>query len=180
MRTKLPMEALTAIVFAAGVATAFLFLPIDEAEVALVGNISRVGFYETIAAGVLGSAVLIAMRSSYTKIMLINLNEDVARIEGVNVKLHNLIYLSSIAIIVALGVDLVAGLMTAALVAIPAAAGRNASKTLVQYGIVSATFGVMSAIAGIFCAALAHLPAGPLVILISAATFLVTVPFSRV
>ena len=43
-KTKLPMEALTAIVFASGVAISFLFLPIEEAETALVGDITSVGW----------------------------------------------------------------------------------------------------------------------------------------
>ena len=43
MRTRLPMEALTALVFASGVAIALLFLPMEQAETALVGDISRTG-----------------------------------------------------------------------------------------------------------------------------------------
>jgi ABC-type Mn2+/Zn2+ transport system permease subunit len=180
IRTKLQMEALTAIVFATGVAAAFLFLPIDKAEAALIGDISKVGITETIASVLLGSIVLLAVNRCYSEIMLISIQEDLAKTEGVNVKLYNLIYLLAIAIIVALGVDLVGGLMTAALVAIPAAAARNVSKTLLQYGLVSGAFGVMSAIVGILSSALTGFPAGPLVILTSAAIFAITVPIAKV
>ena len=90
-------------------------------------------------------------------------------------KLYNLVYLSAIAIIVALGVYLVGGLMTAALVAVPAAAARNLSKTLTQYGLAAGAFGTVSAIVGILFAAYSGFPAGPLVILTSGAIFAVTV-----
>lgn len=179
MRTRLQMEALTAIVFATGVGVAFLFLPIDKAEAALIGDISKVGIYETLAAVVLGTAVFLAINRSYSRIMLLNIHEDVARTEGVNVRLYNLIYLSSIAIIVALGVDLVGGLMTAALVAIPAASARNVSKRLTQFTFISATFGVISAIVGILASTVSGLPAGPLVIITSAIIFLTTVATAR-
>ncbi len=179
IRTKLAMEALTAIVFATGVATAFLFLPIDKAEAALVGDISRVGVHETVASLILGSIVVATTRRSYSRIMLINIHEDVARSEGVNVKLYNLVYLSAIAIVVALGVDLVGGLMTAALVAIPAAAARNVSRTLSQFGTAAGLFGVISSTLGIIVSAMTQLPAGPLVILTSAVIFLVTVPLAK-
>ncbi len=179
MRTKLPMEALTAIVFAGGVATAFLFLPIDRAEAALVGNILNVGPYETLAAVVLCLLVFIAINRGYANIMLVNIHEDMARIEGVNVRLYNLLYLGAIAIIVALGVDLVGGLLTAALVAIPAAAARNVSRTLPQYRFLAAAIGIVSAVAGILAATATGLPAGPLVIIASAIVFLGTVPFAR-
>lgn len=179
IRTKLPMEALTAIVFATGVATAFLFLPIDKAESALLGDISKVGLYATISAVILGIAVFFTINRNYSKIMLINIHEDVAKIEGINVKFYNLIYLLSIAIIVALGVDLVGGLMTAALVAIPAASARNLSHTLSQFGAISILFGIISAIVGILAAKVIGLPAGPLVILASAVIFIITVPISK-
>jgi ABC-type Mn2+/Zn2+ transport system permease subunit len=180
IRTKLHMEALTAIVFATGVAAAFLFLPIDKAEAAMVGDISKIGVHATIASVILSGLVLIAVRHCYPEIMLISIHEDLAKTEGINVKLYNLVYLSAIAIIVALGVDLVGGLMTAALVAIPAAAARNISRTIVHYGVSSGVFGVISAIIGILVSTYAGLPAGPLVILTSSTIFLITVPLAKV
>lgn len=179
IRTKLQMEALTAIVFATGVAIAFLFLPIERAEAALIGDISRVGLYETIAAVILSLAVVIAVNRCYPQIVLISVHEDLAKTEGVNVRLYNLIYLLAIAIIVALGVNLVGGLMTAALVAIPAASARNVSRTLGQYGLASGAFGIISAVIGILSSALTGLPAGPLVIVTSAFIFATTVPFAK-
>ncbi len=180
IRTKLQMEALTAIVFATGVGIAFLFLPIDKAEAALIGDISKVGFYETLAATILGAAVFVVVNRCYSQIMLVSIHEDVARTEGLNVKFYNLVYLLAIAIIVALGVDLVGGLMTAALVAIPAAAARNVSRTLAQYGLTSGAFGISSAIVGILTSAVTRFPAGPLVILASAVIFAITIPMSKV
>jgi ABC-type Mn2+/Zn2+ transport system permease subunit len=175
MRTKIQMEALTAIVFATGVGIAFLFLPINKAEAALIGDISKVGLYETLAAVILGTIVFITVNRSYAKIMLININEDVSKIEGVNVKLYNLIYLSAIAVIVALGVNLVGGLMTVALVAIPAAASRNISKTMNQFGFAAVIIGIISAVIGIIISKLTGFPAGPMVILTSAVIFVITV-----
>ena len=180
IRTKLQMEALTAIVFATGVAAAFLFLPIDKAEAALVGDISKVGLPATIASIVLSGVVFIVVKRFYPEIMLISIHEDLAKAEGVNVRLYNLIYLSAIAIIVAMGVTLVGGLMTAALVAIPAAAARNFSRSLTQYGVAAGVFGIISAIAGILLGAYMGLPAGPLVILTSGVIFAVSVPVAKV
>lgn len=175
IRTKLQMEALTAIVFATGVAAAFLFLPIDKAQAALVGDISTVSLIDTVASVVLSTTVFVVVKRCYPEIMLISIHEDLSKAEGVNVKLYNLVYLSAIAIIVALGVYLVGGLMTAALVAVPAAAARNLSKTLTQYGLAAGAFGTVSAIVGILFAAYSGFPAGPLVILTSGAIFAVTV-----
>ena len=179
LKTKLPMETLTAIVFAAGIGIAFLFLPIDEAEAALIGDISKIGLIETIITVALGIAVFITVNQSYSEIMLANINEDVAKVEGINVKFYNLIYLLSVAVIVALGVNLVGGLMTAALVAIPAAASKNLSRTLVQYRLLSVVFGIVSGIGGIIASAIIGLPAGPLVIITSGIIFIATIPAAK-
>ena len=177
MRTKLPMEVLTAIVFASGVAIAFLFLPIEQAEIALVGDISKVGFWDTISVIVLCLFLLFLIKEIYPKITLINISEDLAKSEGIKVKKYNLFYLGAIAIIVALGVKVVGGLLTAALVAIPAATSRNLSKNLFQFSLLGMLFGAISSLFGIFLFKVIGFPAGPLIILVATFFFLISLIF---
>ena len=179
-RTKLPMEALTAIVFASGVAVAFLFLPIAEAETALIGDISKVGFWDTLTVSFLCLFLFMVIKKIYSKMILINVSEDLAIAEGVNVKKYNLLYLLSIAIVVALGVKVVGGLLTAALVAIPAATARNLSKNLFQFSLLGMLFGVVSFIFGIFLFKITGFPAGPLIILVSTFFFLISLIFKKI
>ncbi len=179
MRTKLPTEALTAVVFAAGVGIAFLFLPIDQAEAALLGEISNVGLWGAVVAVVLCSLVFIAVKKIFSKMILMNISEDLARSEGVDIKKYNFIYLACVAIIVALGVKLVGGLLTAALVAIPAATARNFSKTLSGYGFLACFLGIISAVIGILLFEFTGFSAGPLVIISGTFFFLVSLFFVK-
>ncbi|PIX21410.1 MAG: ABC transporter [Deltaproteobacteria bacterium CG_4_8_14_3_um_filter_45_9] len=174
MRTKLPMEALTAVVFASGVAITFLFLPIEQAEAALVGDISRVRFAEAIISVVLAFLLFLVVKKIYSKIVLINISEELAQSEEINIKKYNLIYLGCIAIIVALGVKMVGGLLTAALVAIPASTARNLSRNLTQYGFGAMIIGGLSSSLGILTFKLTGFPAGPLIILASTLIFLIS------
>jgi ABC-type Mn2+/Zn2+ transport system permease subunit len=175
LKTKLPMEALTAVVFASAVAVAFLFLPVEQAETALVGDISKVGFWETVISLIVALFLILVIKKIYPKMVLINVSDDLARSEGFNAKKYNLIYLVLIAIIVALGVKMVGGLLTAALVAIPAAAARNLSRNLSQYAFGATIVGSISSSVGIVLFKLTGLPAGPLIILASTAIFLVSI-----
>lgn len=179
MRTKLPMEAVTAVVFASGVAIAFLFLPIDQAEAALVGDISKAGVGDTVLSVIASLAIMITVKCTYKKLVLGNISEDLAASEGINVKRHNLIYLFLIAVIVALGVKMVGGLLTAALVAIPPAAARNVGKNLKQYTLGAMAIGMGSAVLGVVLFRATDLPAGPLIVLVSTSIFLVTLLFAR-
>ena len=179
MRTKLPMEALTAVVFASGVAITFLFLPIGQAEAALVGDISRVRFAEAIISVVLAFLLFFIVKKIYSKIVLINISEELAQSEAINIKKYNLIFLGSIAIIVALGVKMVGGLLTAALVAIPASTARNLSRNLAQYAFGAMVIGIISSFLGILFFKLTGFPAGPLIILASTLIFLISLIFRK-
>ena len=179
MRTKLPMEALTALVFATGVAVAFLFLPIDQAETALVGDIAKAGVGDAALYVAASLAVMVAVNRAYPKLVLANISEELAAAEGVDVRRYNLLYLFLIAVIVALGVKMVGGLLTAALVAIPPSAARNLGTNLRQYTFGATAIGVASATLGIVLFRVTGFPAGPLIILVSAAVFLLTLPFAR-
>ncbi len=179
MRTNLPMEALTAVVFASGVAVAFLFLPLDQAEAALVGDIAKTRVGDTALVVVASIAVMVAVNRAYPKLILGNVSEELAAAEGIDVRRYNLLYLFLIAVIVALGVKMVGGLLTAALVAIPPSAARNIGTNLKQYTVGATTIGVASAAFGIVLFRLTGFPAGPLVVLVSAAVFLITLPFAK-
>jgi len=179
IRTKLPMEALTAIVFASGVAVAFLLLPSAEAKTALIGDITKVGFGETIITGILSLFIFSIVKKIYSQITLVNISEDLAKAEGIDVKKYNFLYLFCIAIVVALGVKLVGGLLTAALVAIPACAARNISKNLFQYSFGGLIIGAISCIFGFLLFKLTGLPAGPLIILVSTFLFLISSVFKK-
>ena len=179
MRTKLPMEALTAVVFASGVAIAFLFLPIEQAEAALVGNISNVNFWDSTISVVVTALIFLTLMKIYETMILINISEDLAKSQGISVKKYNLVYLFLIAIIVALGAKVVGGLLTAALVAIPACSTRNLSKNMFQYVLGATTIGIVSSFSGILISEFSGFPAGPLIILANAIIFLISTIFKR-
>jgi ABC-type Mn2+/Zn2+ transport system permease subunit len=174
IRTKLPMEALTAVVFAFGVAVAFLFLPIDQAETALVGDISKIGFLDALITSVLCLFLFLLIKKIYSKITLINISEDLAKSEGIEIRKYNLLYLLSIAIVVSLGAKVVGGLLTAALVAIPAATARNLSKKLFQFSFFGLALGAVSSLLGVFLFEATGFPAGPMIIIVSAFFFLIS------
>ncbi|MGE0713385.1 MAG: metal ABC transporter permease [Planctomycetota bacterium] len=179
LRTRLPMEALTAIVFSSSVAAAFLFLPIAQAEAALVGDIARVGRGDTLASVAASLLVVLGARALYPRLALVNISEELAASEGVDVRRTNLLYLCLIAVIVTLGVKVVGGLLTAALVAIPPAVARNLTRTMRAYALVSLAVGATSATLGVLAHALSGQPAGPLIILINAALFLGSLALAR-
>jgi ABC-type Mn2+/Zn2+ transport system permease subunit len=71
------------------------------------------------------------------------------------------------------------GLMTAALVAIPASTARNMSKSLTQYSYGGLILGGLACILGIVGFKLTGLAAGPLIVIVGAFFFLVSLGLKR-
>jgi ABC-type Mn2+/Zn2+ transport system permease subunit len=76
--------------------------------------------------------------------------------------------------IVALGVKFVGTLLMGALVIIPAVTAKNLSKNLTTYSLLSALFGIVSAVIGSFIAGAFALSTGPVVVLVSICFFLLS------
>jgi zinc transport system permease protein len=179
MNTKLPMEALTAIVFATGVAVTFLFLPEEKTVPALIGDISQIHLYATLLSVGLSLLVLLVTKKIYSSMILAGISEDLARTQRINIKKYNFLYLLCIALTVSLGARIVGGLMTAALVAIPACAARNVSTNLLQYSYGGFFFGSLSCILGMIAFHFTNLPIGPLIVIVSTCFFLMSLFFKR-
>jgi len=179
MRTGLPMEAVTAVVFAAGVAITFLFLPEEKVVPALIGDVSQITFLATLAVVMLSLTIFFMTRKIYSKMILAGISEDLAKVQGANFRKYNLMYLLGIALTVALGVRIMGGLMTAALVAIPASTARNMSKSLTQYSYGGLILGSVACILGIVGFRFTGLPAGPLIVLVGTFFFLVSLGLKR-
>lgn len=173
-KTKLPMEALTAIIFPFSMAVAFLLLPEEETIQALIGDISQITPFAVITTVSLSIIIFLVIKKIYKKMVFVGISEDLAKVEGIDIQKYNLIYLFCIALVVAISVRVVGGLMTVAIMAIPASTSRNLSKNLFQYAYGGMVFGVLSSILGVFVFKFANIPAGPAIIIVSTIFFLIS------
>lgn len=177
--TKLPIEAITGVVFPVTMSATFLFLPKSKVTPALIGEISTITIQSALITIVTSIIIFIIINKIFKKLVLISISQDIARVEGINVKKYNLIYLACIAITIALGVRIVGGLMTAALVAIPASTSKNISKNLFSYSYLSMSLGIISCTTGIILFKYTNIAAGPLIILSSSTMFLLSLVFKK-
>lgn len=170
--TQLHLEALTAVVFSTALATAFLFLPKEETEIALLGDVSQITTITAVITVVIALGIFFTVRHIYSNLVLIGISSDLAGAQGIDLRWHNAVYLICIALTVALGVRIVGGLMTAALLAIPACTARNISQNLGQYAAISGAAGGLSAVLGILGYAVIDISPGPLIIIAGGFLFL--------
>src|SRR3990170_1352250 len=148
LKTELSMESLVGVVFVLSLAVGFLITPQEELLDALFGNISAVVMSDAVVAVFISIVVFIAARMIYSKMMLAYVSEDLALASGVKINKYNLVYLFLIAAVVAFGIKVGGTLLTSAMIIVPAAVARNASRNMRQYSWLSVIVGIASAIAG--------------------------------
>lgn len=178
-KTEIHMETLTGVVFAVSLALAFLIIPSEDIETALIGDITKISFIGTIISVLLVVIVFFVIKKIFSEMILSTLSEDLALSRKISVRKHDLIYLLAIGIIVALGIKIVGSLLVGALVVIPAAASRNFSRNLFQYSYGGMLIGAISCVLGVIIFKIAGFGAGPFAVLASAAIFLISIFFKQ-
>ncbi len=164
-RTLIPIEALTALVFASGLALAFLFLSEEHLHEALFGNVLSLKFEDLILTLVFSAIVLALTLPNIKKLVFSALDESLAKAEGIKVGFLNLIYLLAIALAVALSTKIVGGLLTVALIAIPSATAKILAHSLKQYLIFSVSLGFFNSTLGSILSLWLNLSSTSLIIL---------------
>ena len=178
-KTKLSTETLVGIFFTLSLAIGLVITPEPELLEALFGDISKTSAPDAVIAVILSLVAIFVVRRVYNKLVLGTISDDLAKSVGVKTKKIDFVFLLIVALIVALGIKVVGTLLMGALVIIPAAASKNISRNLGSYAGLSALFGLLSSLAGIYLSSVVEFAPGPLVVLTSASLFFVSLIFKK-
>lgn len=137
----------------------------------IFGDVLAVGSNEVVALTLLTLATISYVILGTKKILLLNLNEDLAQISGIKTKFWNLSFLILLAVVIALTTRIVGIFLTTALLVLPAAIARIFAKSAAQMMWVSALIGVLGATFSFLLASKYDLTVGPVVIAIFALSF---------
>lgn len=178
-KTALPTEAIVGLTFAVALAFGILLTPEPDLLEALFGDISRVQLVDAVLA--VGASILIFLTMFFIKKKLVLglISPDLAKSQGIKVEWLNLVFLGLVAVVVALGVKVVGTLLMGSLVIIPALASKNLARSFSGYGIISLVLGIISAVGGVLISVLWGFPPGPIVVLVGATIFIVSLIFRK-
>lgn len=169
--TALSVEAIIGVLFVLALAIGILITPQVALLEALFGDIAKVTLTDTVVTAVVSIIVILVTRAIYTKLALSMISRELAVSSRIKVDRVNLIYLLLVAMIVAVGIKEVGTILVGAVVIVPAAAARNVSSSLYDYSIISAVFGIVSAISGVLLSNVVDFTAGPIVVIMGTIIF---------
>lgn len=178
-KTELPTESVVGLLFTVALAAGLLLTPEPELLEALFGDISSIVLTDVILSVIFSIIVITLMRAISKGFILGTISRDLANASGIKVARNNFIFMLLVALIVALGIKAVGTLLMGALVIIPAIAAKNFTRSMHSYTVAASIIGLVSLVGGILLAGSLALPPGPIVVLLSAGVFLVSIAFKK-
>ncbi len=165
------------------IACAFLvddFVPShEEFHSYIFGDIDAVSSYQINVLSLLTIATISYSFMAFRKILLINLNEDLAKISGIKSSIWNLSFLILLSLMVAISVQIVGVFLMTALLILPATIARIFSISAKQMIVLSAILGLSIATPAFAIASNYNLKVGATIIVTFCVTFFICQIFKK-
>ncbi|RJQ56622.1 MAG: metal ABC transporter permease [Nitrospiraceae bacterium] len=104
----------------------------------------------------------------------ISFNSDLARVEGINVRLFEYLLFFIIAVVVTVSLKIIGIILVTSLLIVPAAAARNLASSMKRLFSLSCVFGLVSGILGMTASVYLNTASGPTIVLVSIGIFFLT------
>jgi zinc transport system permease protein len=117
---------------------------------------------------------------NWSSLLLVTIDEDLARAEGINPIYINLLLTIVLTIVVAVSLQIIGLLLITAMLIIPAATSRRLANSPGQMALIATLVGVISVISGIFLSVELDAPSGPSIVVISAILFFLSYLFGLI
>ena len=114
---------------------------------------------------------------NWSSLLLVTIDEDLARAEGINPIYINFLLTLVLTIVVAVSLQIIGLLLITAMLIIPAATSRRLANSPGQMALIATLVGVISVISGIFLSVELDAPSGPSIVVISAILFFLSYLF---
>jgi len=114
---------------------------------------------------------------NWSSLLLVTIDEDLARAEGINPIYINFLLTIVLTIVVAVSLQIIGLLLITAMLIIPAATSRRLANSPGQMALIATLVGVISVISGIFLSVELDAPSGPSIVVISAILFFLSYLF---
>ena len=117
---------------------------------------------------------IILILFNWSSLLLVTVDEDLAKAEGINPLYMNLLLTSVLTIVVALSLQIIGLLLITAMLIIPAATARRLVNSPEIMVVASTLIGIFSVIVGIFISVETDVPSGPSIVVVSAVLFFIS------
>ncbi len=140
----------------------------------LFGDVLAITQTQLITLAASASIALLTLRLLWGGLLQLTIARDVAQASGAPVRRLELAFLLLLALVVAVGVQLVGVLLLTALLIIPAATARRYAKTPEVMAVLASLCALLASTLGLFASLYWDIPAGPAMVACASALFLLS------
>lgn len=173
-RTRLSTETVVGVVFALALAVGATLASGDELIDALLGSPGSLqGWEEGLGIAAALGVIVFVFRARHALVLSL-VSDDIALTSGIRVARLDLCFLLAFALTIALGLRYLGVLLMGSLIIIPAAIAKRLARDLSQMFGIAVAAAVASTLAGTGVAAATGRAGGPLIVIVAATLFLLT------
>ena len=119
-------------------------------SVYLIGDLLSISQIDLIILPIIFIIVIIIWTIAFNKLLLVSVNQLLARSRGINVDFYEYLFTITVAVIVTISIQWVGVLIISSMLVLPAAAARNISSNMRQYHIYSVAIALISGVRDLF------------------------------
>lgn len=143
-------------------------------SVYLIGDLLSIAPEEIYILALVLLGIVVFWAITYNRLLLVSVNESLARSRGINTRMIEMLFTSVIAVIVTISIQWVGLMIINSLLVLPAASARNISRNVRQYHVISLIIAVFSGVFGLIISYYMGTATGATIVLISAVLYFTT------
>jgi zinc transport system permease protein len=167
-------ETIIGVVFSTALAVGSLTTSGEDLIDALFGGTGNISLPEAIFGFLAAGAIVLFVLRFKDSLIVMMVSPDVARTAGIDVRRLNLLYLMTFALAIALGLRVLGVLLMGALIIIPATTAKRLAANLNQMLLVAVAISVAATLLGTWLASLLDDETGPVIVLVAALAYLLS------
>jgi zinc transport system permease protein len=146
----------------------------NKYAVYLIGDLLSIGSADLLVLIIVFILIIALWFLVFNKLLLVSVNQSLARSRGINVKLYDYLFTIIMAVIVTISIQWVGIMIISSLLVLPAAAARNISRNMRQYHVYSVSIAIISGLSGLILSYFWGTATGATIVVISSVFFAVT------
>ena len=143
-------------------------------SVYLIGDLLSISKIDLIILPIIFIIVIIIWSIAFNKLLLVSVNQLLARSRGINVDFYEYLFTITVAVIVTISIQWVGVLIISSMLVLPAAAARNISSNIRQYHVYSIAIALISGVSGLILSYFLGSASGATMVLIASMFFGIT------
>jgi zinc transport system permease protein len=145
----------------------------------LIGDLLSISPTEILILAMVFIIVIALWVIIFNKLLMVSINQSLARSRGVNTLLIEMIFTAMIAVIVTISIQWVGLLIINSLLVLPAAGARNVTKNVRQYTLMAMIIAVFSGVSGLIASYYLNTATGATIVLVAGIIFFLTLIFKN-